>query len=73
MWQLVDHLIASCSFCTTLVVLYSTDNNSIVAGSPLSVCVTTTPWSMTQHCHAMGSGAAELKYEAPEPGIWRDK
>ena len=30
--QLVVHLFASCSFCTALIVLYSTDNNSIVAG-----------------------------------------
>jgi len=37
--QLVIHLFASCSFGTALVVLYSTDNNSIVL-KPWSGCVT---------------------------------
>ena len=46
--QLVVHLFVSCSFGTALVVLYSTNNNSIVL-KPWSGCVTVAPWDLAQH------------------------
>jgi len=67
--QLVVHLFVSCSFGTALVVLYSTNNNSIVL-KPWSGCVTAslsrrgiwrstdTPCTMARHGRAMNYGAS---------------
>ena len=67
--QLVVHLFASCSFGTALVVLYSTDNNSIVL-KPWSSRVTASllrrgiwrsidaPCTMARHGRAMNYGAS---------------
>jgi len=55
--QLVVHLFASCSFGTALVVLYSTDKNSIVL-KPWSGYVTAAPWDLVEHRRVMYYGAA---------------